>query len=291
MRRPFQRSAAVVWAPILAAWGLSWLFARDIVRGLESLGVLPRRGIVFSDASDFVFSLFVLAVLLFGWAVVRGAKRSLAREAANVAAPVHDDDVHADDLVRQKDALLRELKDLDLDRQMRKVGDADYALIEARLRREATDVLRALDALDPAKVYESRIDADLRSFLAARSTEPPSETPAAASPNASFRALDEADQRWRDEVLARPGHPEMASLLGERDVLLAALGGFAIESVEIDRSAPNRSTVSVVAHGNGARATYTLEALRERVAASLANADERSVERAARLGVSAGRAP
>ncbi len=52
-------------------------------------------------------------------------------------------------LLEQRDTTLRELKDLDFDRRMGKIDDADYAELHAAAAGRATAVLDALEALKP----------------------------------------------------------------------------------------------------------------------------------------------
>jgi hypothetical protein len=52
-------------------------------------------------------------------------------------------------LLEQRDTLLRELKDLDFDRRMGKIDDADYAELHSSAAARTTAVLDALEALKP----------------------------------------------------------------------------------------------------------------------------------------------
>ena len=52
-------------------------------------------------------------------------------------------------LLEQRDTLLRELKDLEFDRRMGKIDDADYAELRSSLAGRTTAVLDALEALKP----------------------------------------------------------------------------------------------------------------------------------------------
>jgi hypothetical protein len=49
------------------------------------------------------------------------------------------------DLVEEKTALLRSIRDLDLDREADKIADEDFERLDGRLRSRARDVLRLLD--------------------------------------------------------------------------------------------------------------------------------------------------
>lgn len=53
------------------------------------------------------------------------------------------------DLEAEKDRLVREIHELDLDRATGKLSEDDYRDLEARLKRRAIDTLEKIDALDP----------------------------------------------------------------------------------------------------------------------------------------------
>jgi hypothetical protein len=255
-------------ASVLLVWGLSWLFGRDIIKGLEQLGVLPRRGLVLSDGSDFVFSLVVLAVLLSLWAMWRlfaalGGRMQPAAE--------RSEDPRYQELLRQKESLLRDLKDLEFDRDLRKISPEDYGAIDKRLRREATAILQALDEVDPVRLYADRIREDLKKYLAGDGS-------AALAP-----ASSEAESAWRREVLDRPLYRELAPVLGERDLLLAALRDQWVETAEVDRGKPASSVLTVFDRPRSERFTCTLAELRRRLLAELQQGDERETLRLAGL--------
>jgi hypothetical protein len=253
---------------LLGGWGLSWLFARDIVKGLEHLGILPKRGLVLSDESDFTFSLGVLAGMLALWALWRVATALGGR--VQPAPAASEEDPRYLELERQKEQLLRELKDLEFDRDLRKISPEDYGMIERRLRREATSILRALDEVDPVRLYGDRIREDLKRFL-----DEPAER--AAAPG------EAAGAAWRREILARPAYRELAPLLGERDLLLAALRDLWIREAEVDRDNPAASVVTVEDRRSGEEFTCTLAELRSRVLRRLADGDDAEAVRLAEI--------
>ena len=242
---------------VVAGWGLSWLFARDIVKGLESVGALPRRGLILNDASDFAFSLLALSVLLAVWAIWR-VFATIGQRLVEPVAVLAEQDPRYVELTRRKEVLLRELKELEFDRQLRKISDEDYESIERRLRTQATALLRSLDELDPVRLYGERIRADLKNYAA---DEPPANLKRAAA--ASMAGS------WRDEVLARPLYRELVPVLGERDLLLAALRELWVVSAEIDRADAAESVLTVEDGRKGERFVTTLRGLRERVLAAL----------------------
>ena len=52
------------------------------------------------------------------------------------------------DLEARKESLYRQIRDAELDREQGKLSQADWARVDADLRREAIDVLKKIDALD-----------------------------------------------------------------------------------------------------------------------------------------------
>jgi hypothetical protein len=74
---------------------------------------------------------FVLAPL---WRTGSTAERAIA------------EDPEIADLEARKEAKYREIRDAELDREEGKLSHADWARIDGELRREAIEILRALDA-------------------------------------------------------------------------------------------------------------------------------------------------
>jgi hypothetical protein len=259
-----KRAHLVSVAVIAGLWGLSWLLARDLVKGLEAAGILPRRGLVFTDPSDFAFSLVVLSILLACWAAWRMLK-VLARHGEPEGALAHLEDApRYRELTRRKEQLLRDLKDLEFDRDLHKIAPADFALVERRLRNEATSVLRALDAVDPVRVYGERIEQDLRPHLARLGSV-------------------EGDDGWRERVLGEPLYQDLVPLLGERDLLLAALKDHFVLEAEVDRTSPWDTVLTVEDRSTRQRFRTTLGELRARLLERLTQGDETETLRLARI--------
>ncbi len=89
--------------------------------------------------------LVVLAVLL---AVVLLVAAPLRRgAAADAAAEAERDDLQTQlaELEAAQDSKYREIRDAELDHRTGKLSDQDYAAIDAGLRAEAVEILRALD--------------------------------------------------------------------------------------------------------------------------------------------------
>jgi hypothetical protein len=87
-----------------------------------------------------LIALFVIAVVaLFVSIPLRpGAKRSERIE-----------DPERAELEARKEAKYREIRDAELDREQGKLSQEDWARADAELRREAIEILKEIDALDP----------------------------------------------------------------------------------------------------------------------------------------------
>ena len=84
--------------------------------------------------------LIILALALVAWVVsgpLRRAERPEAETASRRAA-----------LEAAKDAKYREIRDTELDFRTGKLSEDDYRQQDRRLRAEAVDILREIDALD-----------------------------------------------------------------------------------------------------------------------------------------------
>jgi hypothetical protein len=88
---------------------------------------------------EVVLAIVILACLaLFVTAPLRRSR---------AAAPVGDaDDPWVADLEARKEAKYREIRDAELDHAQGKLSDADWARADGQLRREAIEILKALDA-------------------------------------------------------------------------------------------------------------------------------------------------
>ena len=70
----------------------------------------------------------------------------LRRGAAEAAPEPGDEDPVIADLEASKEAKYREIRDAELDREQGKLSEADWARIDAELRRDAIEILKQLDA-------------------------------------------------------------------------------------------------------------------------------------------------
>jgi hypothetical protein len=86
---------------------------------------------------EIVLALVILAALAL---FVTGPLR---RRAGAVADPTEDPG--RAELEARKEALYRQIRDAELDRAQGKLSNADWRRLDAELRREAIEVLRALD--------------------------------------------------------------------------------------------------------------------------------------------------
>jgi flagellar biosynthesis/type III secretory pathway M-ring protein FliF/YscJ len=90
---------------------------------------------------------YAFAIVVFGLAVAWVVLRPLLRP-ARVERP---DDARREALEAAKEAKYREIRDAELDHRMGKLSDADYRDTDRDLRRQAIEILRELDQLEPAE--------------------------------------------------------------------------------------------------------------------------------------------
>jgi len=117
------------------------------------------------------------ATLALGWVVWLAfrAAHALVKDAPVAEAGAAVTGRRRKELEREKQALLKALKELDFDHQMGKVSEKDFADISATYRGRAIRVMRQLD--DAGRDYEAMIAADLGKRM-----QTPPETKAAAAP-------------------------------------------------------------------------------------------------------------
>ena len=106
-----------------------------------------------------------LVVLLFGACALAAAVFLLARAAASLLMdPLVEEDKRVTgrrrkELLREKQALVKALKELEFDHEMRKISDADFREIAAGYRARAVRVMRLLD--EGGSDYRKMIERDL----------------------------------------------------------------------------------------------------------------------------------
>ena len=100
------------------------------------------------------------------------------------------------DLEREKALTLRSFKELEFDRAMGKVSEADFAQMAARLRARALGIMKQLDASD--LVYRQQIEHELAARLGKGGTAAPPATaePVANVPPCTCGTLNDVDARF-----------------------------------------------------------------------------------------------
>jgi hypothetical protein len=68
--------------------------------------------------------------------------------AGDADGPTATEDPRRAELEARKEAKYREIRDAELDRAQGKLSQEDWARLDAQLRREAIEILKALDGLD-----------------------------------------------------------------------------------------------------------------------------------------------
>jgi flagellar biosynthesis/type III secretory pathway M-ring protein FliF/YscJ len=101
---------------------------------------------------------YALAIVVFGLGVAFIVVRPLLRPAERESP----DEARHETLEAAKEAKYREIRDADLDHRMGKLSDADYRETDRELRRQAIEILRQLDELEPAAGERTRDDAEAR---------------------------------------------------------------------------------------------------------------------------------
>ncbi len=94
------------------------------------------------------YLLSVLILLALAWFVSAPLRRAAGGELSS--PPAHDADLA--DLEARKEALYRQIRDAELDREQGKITRADWERLDLELRREAVAVLKRIDAIDDRPV-------------------------------------------------------------------------------------------------------------------------------------------
>ena len=137
------------------------------------------------------------------------------------------------ELEREKQAVLKAIKEIELDYQMRKISQVDYREMVERYRARA---LRVMGDLAAGEDYRALIERELRDRLAAR-TVAASENPPTASASADTGAMSDPDRdfnAWSARYLADSLalEPTRATQAGEHahdagcKLLITATGGY-----------------------------------------------------------------
>ena len=114
----------------------------------------------------------VIAVLWSSLRTLTGEAEATIEEAIALATP--------SDALERKRAILQALRDLDYEKQIGKIDEADYVELRRRYRTEAKAVLRAIDEdLGPAR---ARAEAYIQTHLAAEAAAPTARAAVVAAP-------------------------------------------------------------------------------------------------------------
>jgi hypothetical protein len=172
------------------------------------LGVLmaAAAGAVMTSDGGTVQTVAVIATILTAGLVAGGVVRTLAPLVADEAG--EETEMLAGRtraaLEREKMLVLRSIKEVEFDRAMRKISDADYQEIVPRLRTRAVGLIRQLEG---GGGYRALIERDLAALVSANA---PSES-ASAAPD----AVESGDQA--DAAPASPGTCPDCSTINDKD--------------------------------------------------------------------------
>ena len=100
---------------------------------------------------EIVLALVIVAVI--AWFVTAPLRRT---EDEAKAALARTEDPAIAELEARKEAKYREIRDAELDHRMGKLSDTDYRETDRDLRRQAIEILRQLDELEPAEADPRR---------------------------------------------------------------------------------------------------------------------------------------
>jgi hypothetical protein len=125
----------------------------------------------------------------------------LVADDLELSAPVAEGKARAG-LEREKQMVLRSLKELEFDKAMQKIAEPDYQEMSARLRARAIGLMQQLD--QPAVGHRDRIELEVRERIAKKglSLAPP---PAADSACAACGTANDHDARFCKSCGARLG--------------------------------------------------------------------------------------
>ena len=94
------------------------------------------------------YAIGLILLLALAWFVTMPLRQS----AADAEASEDEEDPVLADLEARKEALYRQIRDAELDRQQGKLSDADWRRLDAELRRDAIAVLKRIDAVRDGSV-------------------------------------------------------------------------------------------------------------------------------------------
>ena len=138
----------------------------------------------------------VFATLALGWVVWLAfrAAQSLVKEVPVADAGAVVTGKRRKELEREKQALLKALKELDFDHQMGKVSDKDFADISSTYRARAIRVMRQLD--DAGRDYEAMIAKEVAERAKKSTVDSPPSTVADPSKCAKCSTKNDSDAEF-----------------------------------------------------------------------------------------------
>jgi hypothetical protein len=93
------------------------------------------------------YAIGLILLLALAWFVTMPLRRSAEAEPSDA-----DEDPVLADLEARKEALYRQIRDAELDREQGKLSPADWKRLDAELRRDAIAVLKRIDAVRERRV-------------------------------------------------------------------------------------------------------------------------------------------
>jgi len=94
------------------------------------------------------YAIGLILLLALAWFVTMPLRQS----AADTAASEDEEDPVLADLEARKEAIYRQIRDAELDREQGKLSDTDWKRLDAELRRDAIAVLKRIDAVRDGSV-------------------------------------------------------------------------------------------------------------------------------------------
>jgi hypothetical protein len=147
---------------------------RAVALGLPIVGgtaaVVAGVTASFGSAILVLASTALLSTIALLWVSLRTLSGDAPLPTALEGAALRD--ARADDLSEQKRRVLRALKDIENERALGKIDEADYADVAARYRAEAKDILREMEAEVAPKLGEAeKMASEYLKKLGTRATE------------------------------------------------------------------------------------------------------------------------
>jgi hypothetical protein len=99
----------------------------------------------------------VAIICLMAICIVIGVGEPLVRR-VSYSPQSREGDNETEHLLLQKEMVYGAIRDLDFDFQTRKVDQKDYTELRQQLEKDAVQILRQLDAVDPLVVFDNEIE-------------------------------------------------------------------------------------------------------------------------------------